>query len=134
MAEGSILNNTKKILGLAEDYTAFDFDVLTHINSAFSSLDQIGIGPEGGIAIEDSDATWDLLGVSQGKLSLVKTYVYLKVKLIFDPPGTSFVIDSMNKQIDEHYWRLSNYRELEQDPVSPNPVIYIDHFTGEEVA
>lgn len=132
MADGSILTDTKKILGLAEDYTAFDFDVATHINSAFSNLEQIGVGPIGGLVIEDKTATWDQLAVPPSWLALVKTYVYLKVRMIFDPPSTSFVIDAMNKQIDEHYWRLSNYKELTLEP--PEPVVFIDHFTGEEVA
>lgn len=135
MADESILTNTKKILGLAEDYEAFDFDVVTHINSTFSTLDQLGIGPEGGLVIEDKTSTWDELAVAPGWLSMIKTYTYLKVRMLFDPPSTSFTQEAMNKQIAEHEWRLSNYRELTVAPVPSNPeVVFIDHFTGEEVA
>jgi hypothetical protein len=102
----SILNSTKKLLGIAADYTAFDLDVMTHINSAFLTLDQIGVGPTGGFLIEDAEAEWwDLLG-DDPRLNAVKTFVYLKVRVAFDPPTTSFAIGAMEKQIQELEWRL----------------------------
>ncbi len=111
--ESSILTSTKKILGIAEDYTAFDLDVLTNINSVFSILNQLGVGALDGFAIEDDTAVWEDLDVSSVMLNLVKTYVYLRVRLLFDPPGTSFLLDAMNKQIQEHEWRLNVLREEE---------------------
>lgn len=111
--ENSILNSVKKLLGVSDGYTAFDLDIIIHINSAFSTLSQLGIGPVEGIAIEDSSATWDVLNLSTNQLqSMVKTYVYLKSRMGFDPPATSFHIEAMNKQIEEQEWRLREMREL----------------------
>ena len=107
----SILNSTKKILGLAADYTAFDLDIITHINGVFSTLDQIGVGPVGGFYIEDEEETWDDFTAPPNQLNLVRTYVFLKVRMLFDPPGTSYLIEAMNKQIQEHEYRLNLFRE-----------------------
>lgn len=109
----SILTSTKKTLGLAEDDTSFDVDIILHINSTFSILEQLGIGPVEGFMIEDSTPTWDAFIGNDPRLNLVKTYIYLQVRLMFDPPGTSFVIDSMKKQISEFEWRLNVHREGE---------------------
>lgn len=105
--EESILTSTKKILGIDESYTAFDLDILTHINSAFATLAQIGIGPENGIYVEDDTLVWEALTGSDPLLNGVKTYVFLKVRLAFDPPGTSFHIGAVEKQIQELEWRLN---------------------------
>jgi hypothetical protein len=109
--ETSILISTKKILGITESYTAFDLDIITHINSTFSILNQLGVGPEAGFMIEDEVAVWDDLEVPIRQLSLIKTYVFLKVRLLFDPPTTSFLIEATNKQIEEYEWRLNVNRE-----------------------
>lgn len=112
--EQSILKSTKKILGLADDYTVFDQDVLTHINAAFSILHQLGVGPVEGFYIEDDTETWSdftLLSGSEPSIGLVKTYIFLKVKMLFDPPGTSFAQESMSNQIKEYEWRLNVGRE-----------------------
>jgi hypothetical protein len=109
--ETSILISTKKILGLDPSYTAFDLDVITFINAAFSSLTQLGVGPVGGFEIEDYTSKWEDYPVSLPMLSMVKTYVYLRVRIAFDPPSTSYAIDALNKQIAEHEWRLNVYRE-----------------------
>ena len=103
----SILTSIKKLLGMDEDYTAFDTDVIFHINSVFAILAQLGVGPPNGFRIEDSSTTW--LEYTQDNLLIedVKTYMYLKVKLIFDPPSSSAVIESMNKLISEFEWRLN---------------------------
>lgn len=107
----SILNSIKKILGIAEDYEHFDIDVITHINTVFSTLNQLGIGPDSGFMIEDATSTWeDFLG-DDPRLNNVKTYVYLRVRLLFDPPTTSFAIEAMNKQIEEMEWRINTQRE-----------------------
>jgi len=114
--EESILKSTKKILNLADDYTPFDLDIITHINAAFSVLDQLGIGPEGGFSIVDDTTLWSEYTAPANQLHLVKTYVYLKVRLVFDPPATSFLIEAMNKQIAEYEWRLNVLRERELYP------------------
>lgn len=118
--EQSILNSTKKILGLDASYTAFDQDVLIYINSAFSTLNQLGIGPENGYVIEDDSSVWaDFIGTDL-RLSSVKNYVYLSVRLIFDPPATSFGIEALNHQKSELEWRLNTYREGTAW-IDPNP-------------
>jgi len=114
----SILDTTKKALGLISEYTAFDTDILMHINSVFSTLAQLGIGPEEGFSIEDKDAVWaDFLGEDK-RLNSVKSYMYLRVRMLFDPPATSFVQDSMKKQIEEFEWRLNVHREGLAHPLS----------------
>lgn len=117
--ESSILTSTKKILGIAEDYTAFDLDAITHINTAFSTLNQLGIGPEEGFRIDDNSAVWDDLGLPTNQLGMVRTYIFLKTRMLFDPPNTSFLIDAMEKQIREHEWRLSTFREQTIIPSLP---------------
>lgn len=109
--EDSILIATKKILGIGADYTAFDVDIITHINSTFSILNQLGVVPDPGFYIEDEAAEWGDLNLPQNQLNLLRTYIFLKVRVLFDPPGTSFLIDAMNKQIDEYECRLSIFRE-----------------------
>lgn len=109
----SILNDTKKILGIDAEYTAFDTDIIMHINNVFSTLNQLGIGPEFGFEILDATAEWeDFLGVDPDpRLNSVKTYIYLKVRMIFDPPTTSYLITAMEKQIQELEWRINQFRE-----------------------
>lgn len=103
----SILTSIKKLLGIDEEYTHFDTDIIIHINSALMTLTQIGVGPAGGYAIDGADDEWsDFLGDST-KLEMVKSYVYMKVRLIFDPPTNSSVTASYEKQIAEFEWRLN---------------------------
>lgn len=109
----SILSTIKKMLGLAADYEAFDQDIIVLINSAIMVLRQLGVGPQDGYAISDSSATWsEYLGEDEALLASVKTYIYLKTKVVFDPPSSSFVLDAMQKQIDEYEWRTN----VEVDP------------------
>jgi hypothetical protein len=109
--EQSILKSTKKILGIADDYTVFDLDVITHINTAFSTLTQLGVGPSSGFMIEDDGPEWvDFIGTDP-QLHAVKSYVFLKVRSLFDPPQTSFLINAMNEQMRELEWRLNVRRE-----------------------
>lgn len=115
--ENSILTSTKKILGIAEDYTAFDLDIITHINSTLSTLNQMGIGVEG-FYIDDASYDWeDFISVDQ--YNMVRSYVFLKVKMLFDPPGTSFLLTAMEKQVQEFEWRLMTKREWLLNPVDP---------------
>lgn len=109
--EDRILASTKKVLGVPEDYTAFDLDIMTHINTAFSVLTQIGVGPAEGFFIEDGDAVWSDFITDNITLNMVKTYVYLKSRILFDPPTTSFLIEALNKQIAEYETRISYRRE-----------------------
>lgn len=123
--EESILTSTKKILGLDAGYTAFDLDVITHINSALSTLSQLGVGV-GEFIIEDDEPTWGDLELPQDQLSVVKTYIYLKVRLLFDPPGTAFLITAAKEQIAEYEWRISQFVEEGiplpvVNPVRPEP-------------
>jgi hypothetical protein len=111
--ESSILISTKKVLGLAEAYTVFDLDIISHINSSFSTLAQLGVGPVAGFMIEDEAGEWGELDVPTVQLNLIKTYIFLKVRMLFDPPTTSFLIEATNNQIKELEWRLNVFRENE---------------------
>ena len=110
----SILTSIKKLLGIEEEYTHFDNDLIMHINSVLMILSQLGVGAADGFSISDTTATWtDFLGTDLVKLQSVKTYIYLKVKLVFDPPSSSAVIEAINRQISELEWRLN----VAADPV-----------------
>ena len=103
----NILNTVKRAIGVLEDYTPFDVQILMHINSCFTILNQLGVGPKQ-LFIADQSSSWsDFLVGDSDKLELVKTYIYLKVKLLFDPPSSSFVQESMLKQAQEYEWRLN---------------------------
>lgn len=124
----SILNSTKKVLNLDATYTAFDEQIIMHINSVFFTLNQLGIGPTDGFEIVDDSATWDAFIGTDLRLNAVKTYMYLRVRMLFDPPSTSYLIDAMTNQIREAEWRLNVYREATQwvdpdpDPVPATPI------------
>lgn len=109
--ETSILTSTKKVLGIEEDNTDFDLDVITLVNSAFSTLTQLGVGPSEGFMIEDASADWSEFEVSVPQESLVKTHVLLKVKNLFDPPTTGYLVEETRKQIEEIEWRLNTFAE-----------------------
>lgn len=102
----SILTSIKKLLGITEDYDAFDQDIVMHINTVFMVLTQMGVGPSEGFTIEDDTATWSEFISDPTKWEMLKSYIYLRVKLLFDPPLSSAVMESMNKQISEFEWRL----------------------------
>lgn len=103
----SILTSVKKMLGIEESYQHFNADLIMHINSVFAILSQLGVGPTNGFMIEDENAKWNDYFGSNKNLEFIKTYVYLKVRLLFDPPQNSFVVDAINKQIDELEWRIN---------------------------
>lgn len=109
--EESILISTKKTLGVSKDDTNFDLDIITHINTAFSTLTQLGIGPLKGFMIEDEDSEWINFIGEDYELNSVKSYVFLRVKFLFDPPNTSFALDAMSRQILEFEWRLNTHSE-----------------------
>ena len=103
----SILTSIKKLLGITEDYEHFDQDLIIHINSVLSVLTQLGVGPSEGFSIEDENATWNDFIPEDKRLSSIRSYVYMKVKLLFDPPLSSSVMESMNRMISEFEWRLN---------------------------
>ncbi len=106
----SILTSIKKLLGIDAEYTHFDADIIMHINSVFSILLQLGVGPDKGFSIQSDDETWDeYIGddTKTNQLAMVKSYMHLKVRLLFDPPLSAALIESINHQIDELEWRLS---------------------------
>lgn len=103
----SILTSIKKLLGITEEYENFDQDIIMHINSAFMILNQLGVGPKSGFSINDKSSTWNEFIPESSNLEAVKTYVHLKVKLMFDPPLSSTVIEAIKSQINELEWRLN---------------------------
>ena len=109
--EESILKSIKKMLGITEEYTHFDTDIIMHINSVFMILQQLGVGPSEGFFIEDDSYTWEDYLEDHTQLHAVKSYIYLKVRLLFDPPSNSSHINAIDKQISEFEWRL-NIEEL----------------------
>lgn len=103
----SILTSIKKLLGIAEEDTNFDQDLIMHINSVFMILTQLGVGPSKGFSIKDENDVWSDFIPEQSSLEAVKSYVYMKVRLMFDPPLSSAVADAINKNISELEWRLN---------------------------
>lgn len=105
----SILTSIKKLLGIDASYKHFDTDIIMHINSVFFILYQMGVGPETCFRIEDDMSDWDefIIDDERTDLESVKTYIYLKVKLLFDPPSSSAVLEAMNRMINEFEWRLN---------------------------
>lgn len=104
----SILICIKKLVGGIEpDVTHFDTDIIIHINSVMLSLNQLGVGPDDGFMITGDEETWDDFIEDKPILQAVKTYIGLKVKLLFDPPSTSFVLEAYERQIKELEWRIN---------------------------
>lgn len=103
----SILTTIKKMLGITADYTHFDTDIIIHINTTLMTLNQLGVGPERPAMISSDYDTWDSVFGNTKDIEAIKTYIYLKVRLTFDPPTSSFVLDAMNRQANELEWRLN---------------------------
>lgn len=104
----SILTCIKQLLGIASDYTKFDSEIITHINSVMMTLAQLGVGPSKPFQITGSEETWvDFLGDKLDNFSGIKSYVFFKVKLMWDPPSSAAVLESMTKNINEFEWRLN---------------------------
>ena len=103
----SILNSIKKLLGITEECKDFNQDLIIHINSVFMILNQLGVGPKDGFKITDATNTWNEFISGVQSIESVKTYMYMKVRMMFDPPSSSIVADAMNKQINELEWRLN---------------------------
>lgn len=103
----SILNSIKKLLGITEECKDFNQDLIIHINSVFMILNQLGVGPTDGFKITDETNTWNEFISGDQNIESVKTYMYMKVRMMFDPPSSSIVADAINKQISELEWRLN---------------------------
>lgn len=121
----SILHSVKKALGSPIDDESFDEEIIMHINSVFSRLHQLGIGPTAGFMIEDASAEWDAFLGGVATLNNVKSYMYLRLRLLFDPPSNSFTVTAMEKQIEQLEWCINAEREstawVDPDP-DPLPV------------
>lgn len=110
----SILNSIKKLLGSHEDDTDFDIDLIININTVLAILTQLGVGPSEGFSITGPTETWsDFVDLSMASMEQVKSYVFLKVKLVFDPPMSSTVIEAYKRQMDELEWRLLHAVEIQ---------------------
>jgi len=116
----SILDTIKQMLGIPTADVAFDTDIIVHINSAFMVLNQLGVGPDTVYSIEDKTPTWTDFLTEMVMYSSVKAYIYLSVRIAFDPPGTSFVLDALTRQKQELEWRLNVQVPV---PPAPPPVI-----------
>ena len=120
----SILESTKHSLNLAADYTPFDAAIIMHINSVFSTLNQLGVGPDAGFMIEDGDALWSDFLEGDLRLNNIKTYMYLRVRMLFDPPTIGYLVEAMKEQIKELEWRINAQRESVAW-TEPEPVIVV---------
>lgn len=117
----SIFDSVKKVLNVPSTDDSFDADVLMHINSVLSIVCQLGVGPENGLTITDSTTTWVTFLGNDSKFNFVKDYVYLRVRMLFDPPTSSYVIEALRQQYQELEWRISALRESTAwtDPTVP---------------
>lgn len=114
MVIDSILTSVKKTLGIAEDYTHFDADIVMHINSVFMILQQLGVGPKTGFYIEDDGTDWEEYVDNIAQLQMIKSYMYMKVRLLFDPPSSSTHMNALTQSINEFEWRLADQAEYIQ--------------------
>lgn len=117
----SILDSVKHVLGISSDYTDFDIDVIMHINTSFMVLNQLGVGPSDPFVITDNTKLWTDFSSDINKIQAVQTYIQLNVRLIFDPPATSFTIDAYEKVIAEMVFRLNVMGEEINPPSDPLP-------------
>ena len=102
----TILEDIKKQIGIVPEYLAFDDQILLDLNSAFNTLHQLGVGPEEGFSI-NKDTTWEE-AIHTNRLNFIKSYISMKIKVMFDPPTSSFALDALNKQIAEYEWRITS--------------------------
>lgn len=103
----SILTSIKKLLGIPDEDESFDIDVITHINTVFFTLNELGVGPDDPFSIDDKNSVWTDFMADEKKIRMVRTYVYLSVKKVFDPPLSSVAMNAINELIKEYEWRLN---------------------------
>ena len=119
----SILATIKQSLGIPQEHEAFDGEILVHLNSAFSTLAQLGVGPAEGFYVTDSTDEWTTFLGTDARLNAVKIYLYLRVKMLFDPPDIGFVITAFKQQIEELEWRLNVTVDDDIPTRIPTPVV-----------
>lgn len=117
----SILTGTKQSLGITEEVTNFDAELTMHINSVFADLNQLGIGPDNGYQMANKDDTWDELIGEDSRYNQVKSYVFMRVRMLFDPPSLGYLITAYEKMIKEAEWRINTAREDIVNPAPPDP-------------
>jgi hypothetical protein len=110
----SILDSVKKVVGLTANDVSFDLDIIMHTNSVLATLTQLGVGPDDGFEIEDNAASWDDFLGPDKRYNFVKSYVYLRVRVLFDPPTASSLANSFKEQIDEYTYRINVLRESDE--------------------
>lgn len=133
----SIMLTVKKMLGIAEEYHAFDLDIITNINAVFLTLNQLGVGPKYPFAITGPETQWeDFLGEYSQILQGIQTYIYMRVRLMFDPPTNSFLVDSLKKHIDEMEWRFMtqvDYHTYQDGKLNGEPMVEMSDERVEEI-
>lgn len=123
----SILNDVKQALGLAADYTPYDAEITMHINSVFGDLNQLGLGPEAGYSIVNASDEWSEFIGTEARYNGVRSYVFLKVKMLFDPPTLGYLITANEKVIEKMEWRLNVAREDIDHPMpDPTPEVSLE--------
>ncbi len=139
VTDKSILDTVKKVIGIGPADTSFDEDVIQAINTAFSTLNQLGVGPVDSLNIEDSTTMWSAFIGDEKNIAAVKSYVGLRVKMLVDPPSTSFAIAAKEKQIEQMEWRLMEVAEASARATSlvtpdpeDTPPTFITYFTGDD--
>lgn len=136
---GSILQTTKTSLGLTDDYTPFDSEILIAINSVLANLNQLGVGPDGGMSIDGYTQTWDNFlirvdeTVADPRLSHVLSYMHLRVRMLFDPPGVGYLITAYEKMIAEAEWRIMVAQDDVIHPLPPAPPPIIPWYVDEDI-
>ena len=105
--KSSILNDVKEAVGIVQDYTVFDNQLIICINSVFSTLHQLGIGPEEGFYIDGSETKWEDY-VESKRFDFIRSYMIMKVHVMFDPPTSSVAMEALEKQIAEYEWRINS--------------------------
>lgn len=120
----SILESVKKMLGIDKDCQAFDTDIIIHINSALMAVTQLGVGPSDGFMVNGYDETWeDLLGDAETIFAACRSYIFLRVRILFDPPSSSYVLSAYEDQIREYEWRLTiNHDERRMNDAGNNGI------------
>lgn len=119
----SILNSVKEQLGLPIGYAPYDKELITYTNTALAEATQLGVGPEEGFSILDAVPTWTNFMGSDKRFNLVQTYIFLTVRIVFDPPPNSFGLESIQKQIDRLAWRITAHHDITTVPVDPEPPV-----------
>lgn len=120
----SILKDTKLALGLDAEYAPFDHDVMLHLNSVLSDLHQLGIGPPDGLSVSGVETQWTALMQDDPRLNNVKSYIYLRVRMLFDPPTLGYLITAMEKLIEKTEWRITIAQdEITRPPIEEEPAV-----------